>query len=369
MTQIEIITGKKAGEIATVQPDLVLTTNGFSHKVTEYVQNVKSPDKALVVYDHNVPTGLPEESKIFREILKFAKQYGIAFKQAKGIAEKWLLESGQIKAGNIVVSGTRHTAVVGSAGAFGSGVSETELARILESGEYQFVVPETVGVNVIGSLPEKVGYIDAALTFLQQAGDITGKSIEFMGSLTDHAKQVLCEMAVDTGALTAFAVDSCDAALTLDLSAVKPMLRMPCSDLLAQTKADIAEASVLDGAAIQAGQIGGMNGGSIEDLRKAAAMIEGKKLKLGFRLSIVPATAQDYLMALEEGLITKFIDYKAQISAACDHDIMSQGPGVMGPKETLLTTGLYTFAGAMGNPTAKVYTASVETIMQASFAE
>ncbi len=369
MTQIENITGKKAGDIAKVQPDLVLITNGFSHKVTEFVQGVKYPDKALVVYDHNVPAGLPEESRIFREILKLSKEYGIAFKQAKGIAEKWLLESGQVKAGDIVVSGTRHSAVLGSVGAFGSGVSETELARILESGEYQFVVPETIGVKVVGTLPENVGYIDAALTFLKQAGDIAGKSIEFMGNLTDHAKQVLCEMAVDTGAMTAFAVDSCDAALTLDLSAVKPMLRMPCEDLLAQTKAEIKEASVLEGTTIQAGQIGGMNGGSIEDLRKAAAMIDGKKLKLGFRLSIVPATAQDYLMALEEGIITKFIDYKAQISAACDHDIMSQGPGVMGPKETLLTTGLYTFAGAMGNPTAKVYTASVETIMQASFAE
>ena len=112
-----------------------------------------------------------------------------------------------------------------------------------------------------------------------------------------------------------------------------------------------------------------MNGGDIEDLRKAAKMMEGHKLKRGFRLSINPATSAVYLQALEEGLITKFIDYNAQINAAGDHDIVPQGAGAMGPQEKLLTTGLYTYAGAMGNNQAEIYTASVETVVRASFAD
>jgi 3-isopropylmalate/(R)-2-methylmalate dehydratase large subunit len=69
---------------------------------------------------------------------------------------------------------------------------------------------------------------------------------------------------------------------------------------------------------------------------------------------------------MEEGIITKFIDFGAQISAAGDHSVVAQGAGVMGHKEVLLTTGLYTFAGAMGCDDAKIYAASVETIIASS---
>lgn len=97
-----------------------------------------------------------------------------------------------------------------------------------------------------------------------------------------------------------------------------------------------------------------MNGGTLEALRTAAALMEGKNLRKGVRLSICPVTARTYLKALEEGLITKFIDFGAQIEASSDRDIVSQGAGVVGHKEILLTTGLYTFAGAMGCDDASV---------------
>lgn len=369
MSRIEEIIGAKAGEAATVIPRLVLIDNGFSHEVTDMTKTVKYPEKVLVIYDHNVPAGLPEESKVFQEIYRFAVRNDIAFRQAKGIGRKWILEEGWIEPTDIVIGGTRHTAAVGSVGAMGIGVSHTEMSRILESGEYQLIVPETIGVEVKGELSENAGIIDAALTFLRDAGNIQGKAVEFIGgSLTQHEKEALCEMATDTGALTAFAVESGSADMVLDLSAVNPMLRLPCETLLSQTKAGFAEASTLENTVINAGQIGGVNGGDIEDLRKAAKMMEGKKLKLGYRLSINPASSKVYLQALEEGLITKFIDYHAQINAAGDHDIVPQGAGAMGHNEVLLTTGLYTYAGAMGCSDAKIYTTSVETIVRASFA-
>ena len=369
MSRIEEITGKKAGEAAELHPDLVIIDNGFSHEVTGITAGVKEPDKAIVIYDHNVPAGLPEESKVFQEIYSFSVKNGIAFKQAKGIGLKWLLEEGRIRKGDIIIGGTRHMAAAGSVDAFGVGLSHTEMARILESGVYQIIVPETVGVQVTGTLPEDAGIIDAALTFLENAGEIRGKAVEFIGgNLTQHQKEALCEMATDTGAMTAFCVEDGDVQFTLDLASVKPMLRLPCEELLDQTKAGFAEMASMQEKKIHAGQIGGINGGDIEDLRKAAQMMEGHRLKLGFRLSINPASSAVYLKALEEGLITKFIDYKAQINAAGDHDIVPQGAGAMGHREVLLTTGLYTYAGAMGCSDARIYTASVETIVRASFA-
>ena len=368
MSRIEEITGAQAGNAVTVKPSLIIIDNGFSYKAVETAKSVSCPENVVVIYDHNVPAGLPEESRIFQEIYHFADDHGIEFKQAKGIGLKWLMEEKRIQPGNLVIGGTRHMAAAGSVGAMGIGLGYTELSRVLESGEYQMIVPETVAVEVKGSLPEGTGIIDAALSFLSKAGDLQGKALEFIcNDLTQHEKEALCEMAVDTGAFTAFAVESGEADMVLDLSQVCPMLRLPCEDLFKQESAGFAEASSLEGTHIHAGQIGGVNGGDIEDLRKAAEMMEGRTLKLGFRLTINPASSQVYLKALEEGLITKFIDYHAQIGAAGDHDIVPQGAGAMGPKEVLLTTGLYTYDGAMGCSDAKIYTASVETIIRASF--
>ena len=266
-----------------------------------------------------------------------------------------------------MVTGSRHSSVLGAVGALGIGVSNTELARVLETGKYHVEVPETLGVQVKGSLGTDCGIVDAALCFLKERNGIQGKAIEFIGgNLTSHEKAVLCHMACGTGAYTAFWTEEGQAGCCLDLDQTVPMLRMPCSDKNSQIKAGFQPASILAGCKIHGGQIGGCNGGTIEDLRKAAAMTEGKKLKLGFRLTVCPAASADYIQAMEEGIITRFIDFGAQISAAGDHSVVPQGAGAMGPGETLLTTGLYTFAGSMGCEDARVMTASVETIMAAA---
>lgn len=370
MTELEKITGKKIGEVAVVKPSLYLLTNGIGHEAVEYAESVKEPEKLYVVYDQNVPAGLPEESRIFREILKFAEDHGASFKQAKGIAEKWLLEEGKINRGDIVVSGTGHPSVVGSVGAVGISLSAIELARVLEKGEYQFIVPESVYVEVKGKASEELGMIDASLFLLKQLGDVKGKCLCFTGKdLSKHEREVLCTMAVDTGAFTAMFVEEGKAEKTVDLSKVPSMLRMPCKEKSEQKEANISTLEEIQGKKIHAGQIGGLQGGDIEDLRKLAKIIEGKKLKTGFRLSICPSSSKVYLDALNEGLITKFLDYHAQINAAGDHDIVPQGAGVIGHGERFMTTGLYTFSGAMGCEDAEIYTASVESIARASFAD
>ncbi|MCH3951629.1 MAG: aconitase family protein [Acidaminococcus sp.] len=367
MSRIEEILGALEGTAVCVKPTLVLVTNGFGHEVTGLVSSVKARDRAIVVYDHNVPAGLPEESKVFEEILHFAKKNGLTFYQAKGIAQKWLLEEKKITAGDIVITGTRHSSILGSVGAMGLGLSHTELARVLESDEYQMIVPQTLSVAVTGKLPQGVGVIDAALNFLSRNRNLVGKAVEFIApQLSTHEKEVLCEMAVDTGAVTAFAVSGGAPGQMLDLSKVTRMVRKPCTSLYTQMEAEFGTLEELKGQPIQAGQIAGMNGGDIDSLRLAASLMQGKKLKRGFRLSISPATSQTYLQALEEGLITTFIDFNAQIQATGDHDIVSQGAGVIGHHETLLTTGLYTYQGAMGCDDASIYTASVESIMAAA---
>ena len=363
---IEKLLGAAAGEEVTIIPDLVLVTNGPSYKASELAERVALRDRMLVMYDHNVPSGSPEDARVFGVILRFAKKFELKFKQAKGVALDYVKDE-ILAPGQVMIAGTRHASVMGAKGALGIGISNVELARVIENGKYHAIVPQTVTVKVTGAL-EGAGNIDAALTFLAKAGDIAGKVVEFSGQVDEHLKEVLCYMACDTGAYTALWGDAETADMELDLSEVKPMLRLPVAAAEDQIKAGFAEASILDGVKIEAGQIGGVNGGSIEDLRKAAAMIEGKKLKYGFRLTVCPSTSEDYLKAIEEGIITKFVDFNAQISAAGDHSVVPQGAGAAGPKEKLITTGLYTYAGCMGCADAEVYTASVETIIAAALA-
>lgn len=134
MKRIEELLGAKTGEVVSVVPRYVLITNGFGHEITELASHVKNPDKALVVYDHNLPAGLPEESKIFQEILQYARKEKIPFYQAKGIAQKWMLEENMVAPTDIIITGTRHSSIFGSIGALGLGLSHTEMARAWKQG-------------------------------------------------------------------------------------------------------------------------------------------------------------------------------------------------------------------------------------------
>ena len=369
LTFVEKIFGASAGSVVTVEPDYVVINDGVSHAAVDDISTVAYPEKVQVIYDHDVPTGRPEAAAVLRKNLAFAKKHGCPYIQAKGIGYLYLLNE-VVKPGQIVVGGGSHGSIFGAKKALGINVSIPELARIVETGRYSIVVPGTVFVNVTGTLPEGSTAMDAALAFLKENREaVYKKAIEvYAPSFSQHEKEVFLSMIGMCGAYTAcIAEEACKEAVSLDLSKVVPMVILPCDSRQVQKDAEITEKAKVEGIGLHAGQIGGYTGGTIEDLRTAARVIEGKKLALGFRLSICPATSRDYLQACEEGIITKFIDYGAQIQAAGDHSEIVQGPGAMGFDEVLLTTGLYTYTGAMGVESARIYTASVEAVAKASY--
>lgn len=364
-TFVETLLGQAAGSVVTVEPDYIVINDGVSHAAVDEISTVAAPEKVMVIYDHDVPTGRPEAAAVLRKNLEFAETYGCTYIQAKGVGYQYMLNE-MVKPGQIVIGGGTHGSIFGAKGALGINISIPELARVVETGRYSVVVPDTISVTMTGELKKGVSVMDAALTFLEMGLDIKGKAIEFYcPTLNQHQKEVLCSMACMTGAYTASIADTESiGSEKLNLETVVPMLMLPCETRDKQKTAVMCRKENMHGLMLNAGQIGGYTGGTIEDLRKAAALIEGKKLALGFRLSICPATSRDYIQAMEEGIITKFIDFGAQIQAAGDHSVVVQGAGAMGPKERLITTGLYTFAGAMGCEDARVYTASVESVIE-----
>lgn len=366
-TFVETMLGGAAGSVVTVEPDYIVINDGVSHAAVEDISTVAAPEKVLVIYDHDVPTGRPEAASVLRKNLAFAEKYGCRYIQAEGIGYQYMLNE-VVKPGQIIIGGGSHGSIFGAKGALGINVSIPELARVTETGRYSIVVPETEYVTVTGELQDGVSIMDGALAFLAQKTGLERKAVEFYcPTLDEHQRAVLCSMACMTGAYTAGVTEQKpETGFVLDLSKAEPMVMMPCESRVNQKNAEIREKASLKNLELKAGQIGGYTGGTIEELRKAAALIEGKKLAFGFRLTVCPATSRDYIQAMEEGILTRFIDYGAQISAAGDHSVVVQGPGAMGPKERLVTTGLYTFAGAMGCEDAEVYTASVESVMAAS---
>lgn len=367
-TFVERLLNGTAGSVVTVEPDYVVINDGVSHTAVDEISSVAHPERIYVIYDHDVPTGRPEAAAILRKNLLFAQHYGCHYVQAKGIGYLYMLHE-VAKPGQIVVGGGSHASIFGANGVLGINVSTLELARLAETGRFSTVVPETICLNLTGDLHKNTSAIDAAFAFLKEHRDLLcKKALEvYAPSFTAHEKEVFLSIVGSTGAYTASIRESAaEKALSLDLSTVIPMVMLPCAGREDQNSAEITEKSSVAGTVLQAGQIGGYTGGTIEDLRLAASLLQGKKLALGFRLSICPATAEDYLQACDEGLITQFIDYGAQINAAGDHSEIIQGAGAMGANEALLTTGLYTYAGAMGVSSAKIYSASVRSVALAS---
>lgn len=365
-TFIETMLGAAEGSIVTVKPDHIVVTDGPSHKAVENVKSVATPSKVTAIFDHDVPTGSPEAAAILRKINTFARQHGCNFVQGVGVGYQWMLNE-LVEPGQIVIGGGRHNSIYGSIGALGINVSIPELTRVLEGGYYSFIVPKTVVVELKGGVP--VSPVDLGLTVLKKLGPAAkGKVIELTGGygLTAQDKAVVCAMVCGTGGFSAFWTDGKTADYTVDTAEVVPMVRMPCDSRSEQNAAAILAKDAVSGAKVNAGQIGGITGGTIADLRRAVSLMEGKQLARGFRLSIVPATSRDYLMALEEGIIEKFIDFNAQIHAVGDRSVCWQGPGVIDKGEHLVTTGLYTYDGCMGVPGSMVYTASVESVMEAA---
>ena len=104
--------------------------------------------------------------------------------------------------------------------------------------------------------------------------------------------------------------------------------------------------------------IGSCTNGRLEDLRTAAAILKGKKVKKGIRLLIFPATQKIYLDALKEGLIETFITAGAAVSTPTCGPCLGGHMGILSEGERAVATTNRNFVGRMGHKKSEVYLAS-----------
>ena len=379
----------KPGDIVTVNVDRVMIHDIFIPFVAEKFEEMGftklwDPDKAVLIYDHLVPASQLDDTRHFHAGDAFARKYGMKnVHRSDGICHQLMTEAGYVKPGNIVFGTDSHTTTYGCVGAFSSGIGYTEMASILGTGTMWIKVPETIKVVIEGELPENVMSKDIILRLIGDLGadGATYRALEFTGStvknMTVASRMTMANMAIEAGAKCALftpdekTAEYCDIELnefqksltgdedatymkTITYRAEDFVPVMACPSQVGKIK----NVSELEGTEIDQVFIGSCTNGRIGDLRAAAKVLEGRKVKKGMRCIVFPATQAIYLQAIEEGLIQTFIKAGAVVSTPTCGPCLGGHMGILAAGERAVSTTNRNFVGRMGHVDSEVYLAS-----------
>ncbi|HEV8595154.1 MAG TPA: aconitase family protein, partial [Thermoplasmata archaeon] len=173
------------------------------------ITKVWDPTKIVVTLDHWVPPPNEQIAKMHQQIREFCRRQGIArFHDVgdHGIVHQLVAERGYALPGRLVIGSDSHTNMVGACGAFAAGVGATDVAAVMATGRLWLRVPETMNVQVDGTLGNRVYAKDLILKVIATTGDDGARyqSVEFTGgtvrALPMHERLVLCNMTTEMGA-------------------------------------------------------------------------------------------------------------------------------------------------------------------------
>jgi len=382
-TFVEKIFDAPAGAIVFRQPDLVLSHDNTAsiRKTFEQMggKKVHDPSRLVIVLDHNAPPTSANLANSYQSIREFAQnQHLEKFHDAgSGICHQIMAQ--YARPGMIIVGSDSHTCTAGAFNALAAGIDRTETAGLWVRGETWFRVPESLKINLDGALGPGVFAKDLSLWIIGMIGSAGANymSVEFHGegveSLTIADRMTLANLASEMGAKNAvfppdrvlqdhygerthgvWADEGAAYANEIDiyLGEVCPVVAAPHQVDNVMTLAEVA------GLEVHEGLIGTCTNGRIEDLREAARMIRGKKVKPGFQLQIIPASKDIYLQAIREGLISDFLEAGANVLSASCGPCLGTGQGIPADNTRVISTANRNFLGRMGNRNAEIYLAS-----------
>ena len=382
----------RAGDIHTVTLDRMMSNDGTTHLTVDMYHNklknprIADPGKIVFIVDHNVPSDSPKTAASQKKMRDFAREYGIDFWEGKGVCHQIMMEH-YVCPGELIFGADSHTCTYGALGAFGTGVGCTDLLYGMVTGTSWVLVPETVKFHLTGKLPEGVYPRDLMLTIIGEIGanGVNYQVMEFDGdgvkNLSVNDRMVLCNLAVEAGAKTAVfeadeialeylkmrgrepkAVFSSDEDAVyakeyiFDLSKIQPVAARP--DFVD----DVVPVEEVCGIRIDEAFLGSCNNGRIDELRVGASILKGRKVADHVRFLVVPASQEVYLQALEEGLISIFMESGAIVMNPNCSVCWGSCQGVIGENEVLISTGTRNFKGRAGHPLSKVYLGSAATV-------
>lgn len=383
----------KAGDLIMAKLNLVLGNDitapvGIREFKKLGLDDVFDKAKVALVPDHFTPNKdikSAEQAKVVRD---FANELDIVnyFEVGEvGIEHALLPEKGLVVAGDVVIGADSHTCTYGALGAFSTGVGSTDMAAGMATGKAWFKVPEAIKFNLTGKLNPYTSGKDLILHIIGMIG-VDGalyKSMEFTGegmhTLTMDDRFTIANMAIEAGAKNGvFEIDeltrkymrehstrefiefSADAdaeysqVINIDLSKVPHTVAFPHLPENARTPENWGDV------AIDQVVIGSCTNGRISDLRRAAEILKGKRVKKGIRVIVFPATQKIYLEALKDGTLSALVEAGCVISAPTCGPCLGGHMGILAAGERCVSTTNRNFLGRMGHVESEVYLASPE---------
>ncbi|MBE5862140.1 MAG: 3-isopropylmalate dehydratase large subunit [Lachnospiraceae bacterium] len=383
-----------AGQLIEANLDLVLgndITSPVAIKEMDKmrVDGVFNKDKIALVPDHFVPNKDIKSAEHCKCVREFAKRNEITnyFEVGEmGIEHALLPEKGLTVAGDVIIGADSHTCTYGALGAFSTGVGSTDMAAGMATGKAWFKVPSAIKFVLTGKPSKWVSGKDVILHIIGMIG-VDGalyKSMEFVGdgiaNLTMDDRFTIANMAIEAGGKNGiFPVDALaeqymkehstkkytiykadedavyDETYTIDLSTLRPTVSFPH---LPENTHTIDEIHEMDDIVIDQVVIGSCTNGRLDDLRTAAEILKGRKVKKGLRCIVIPATQKIYLQAMEEGLLKTFIEAGAVVSTPTCGPCLGGYMGILAEGERCVSTTNRNFVGRMGHITSEIYLAS-----------
>ena len=382
----------EAGQLIEADLDLVLGNDITSpvaiHEMDGKMKDssVFHKDKIALVMDHFVPNKDIKSAEHCKCVREFAAKHEITnfFDVGEmGIEHALLPEKGLVVAGDVVIGADSHTCTYGALGAFSTGVGSTDMAAGMATGKAWFKVPSAIKIELTGKLQKWVSGKDVILHIIGMIG-VDGalyQSMEFTGDgvaeLSMDDRFTIANMAIEAGGKNGiFPVDDLareymkqhsnrpfveytadedavyDEVYTIDLSTLKSTVAFPHLPENTKTIDEVGDI------AIDQVVIGSCTNGRLEDLRTAAKILQGKKVKKGLRVIVIPATQQIYLDAMEAGYLRTFIEAGAIVSTPTCGPCLGGYMGILAEGERCVSTTNRNFVGRMGHVNSEIYLAS-----------
>ena len=360
------------------------------------IKRVWNNQKIIVILDHQVPAESIKAAELHKTMRNFAKNQKLKIYDVGkgGICHQVLPENGHVLPGKIILGADSHTCTHGAFGAFATGIGSTEAAAVMATGKIWLKVPKTIKINVKGKFKKFVTPKDLILFIVGKIGAGGGiyNSIEFSGptitTMSMAGRMTLCNMAVEMGAKNgiiepdkttkkflegrtkqtekAFEIFKSDIdtpyekIVNIDVTDLEPQIA--CSPSVDNIKG----ISQVEDIQINQAFIGSCTNGRIEDLRIAAKILKGKRVKDDVRTLVIPASQEVYSQALTEGLVEIFTDSGAFVCGATCGPCLGGHIGLLAKGEVCVSTSNRNFIGRMGSKEAKVYLASPATVAASS---
>lgn len=403
MHAIEKILAKNSGREKVTSGEIITAKVDFAEINDLYLQTVYSfyemggekvwdNERAAFVFDHYAPAPDIKSAANHGEMREFAKKNNLKFHfdTECGVCHQVMPEAGVIYPGMIVVATDSHTTTHGAFGAMGTGCGATDMATILMTGELWFRVPEIIEIRLEGEAPKGVYPKDVVLNVLGKikADGAVYKAIDFTGSYVENlnvaGRMVICNMAVEMGAKTAYMQPNKDVldyvekravrpyevqytdpdfeyeeSYTFDVSKMEPELACPHSVDNVDTLTNVVAKGEVK---INQAYIGSCTGGREEDIAVAANILRGKHIPKYTRLVVVPASAEVMTACIEKGYIQDLMKAGATITSPGCGACLGAHEGVLAPGEVCISSTNRNFPGRMGSTGAEIYLASPATV-------